>query len=375
MTKILVMANGIILFYILQRITEMLISKDNERWLKENCHAVEVDPSEAIKMKIFHSLWFISLLIETNIKKDIYDGITALFIYLILAICMGVRVYSVDKLKRFWTIKVFSLENQILVTDGLYKYIRHPNYLVVILEFIFLPLLFKAYLTMVVFSFINLFVLSKRINLEEVTLMNQTNYSEKFKGVKRLVPYFLFFGLFILNPVNAKELNYQYKNYEAAKKAEDFILFEGSSTKLGLITTGFDGYAKEYKVSYDLVNDQVNKLGVIIPVSALDTDVESRNEKMINTILNREKFPEIQVRIIDKVILTNGEQTLNMMFTVKDLKVIRPVVINVEKLKGQYYVTGKSTVGIKELGLPDPSIVIAKVKDELNLKFSIHLQE
>lgn len=373
MTKNLIIANGIILFYIIQRITEMLISKENERWLKENCFAVEVDPKEGLKMKLFHTFWFVSLLIETNVVNDIQVEFWAFIIYSLLAFCMMIRIYSIEKLNRFWTIKIFSMENQVLFTDGLYKYIRHPNYLIVIVEFLLLPLLFKAYFTMILFSFLNLLVLSKRINLEEVTLMAQSNYSEKFKNIKRFVPYFLIFGLFIFNPVSAKEVSYMHKNFEMAKKAESYIKFDGESTKLGFITTGFTGYAREFKINYDLISTQLNKLEVVILASALDTDLGARNDKMVNTILNIEKYPEIHAFIDTKIELVNGEQTINMTFQVKDQKISKPVKVVVEKRIDHILVTGDVSLGLKELGLPDPSIAIAKVNDIFKLAFSVRL--
>ncbi|MBC7428477.1 MAG: DUF1295 domain-containing protein, partial [Bacteriovorax sp.] len=93
--------------------------------------------------------------------------------------------------KQFWTIKVLSMKNQQLVKTGLYRYIRHPNYLIVIIEFILIPFLLKAYITMVLFSILNLFVLSKRIKLEEETLINQTDYNEVFSRTSKLVPFLL----------------------------------------------------------------------------------------------------------------------------------------------------------------------------------------
>jgi hypothetical protein len=36
-------------------------------------------------------------------------------------------------------------------------------------------------------------------------------------------------------------------------------------------------------------------------------------------------------------------------------------------------VTGATTIGLKELVLPDPSIVITKVNDSFDLTFSVHL--
>jgi methyltransferase len=373
MTKNLFILNGIIIFYIIQRLSEVLISKENEVWLKKHCNAVEVNPREGLRMKIFHTLWFISLLLEANIKREFSSNWMSLGIYIILGLCLGVRIYSMEKLKKFWTIKIFSLDNQVIVTDGLYKYIRHPNYLVVIIELIFLPLLFKAYYTLVIFSFLNLFILKKRIELEEETIMAKTKYEEHFKHIKRIAPFFTILFFLGLNSLQAEELNYQFIDYNEAKKSENFIKFEGQSTKFGLITTTFNGYAKEFKVHYNLSNNQLNELDVKIAVKGLDTDISSRDDKMLNSILDMSSYPEIQARIQEKVILTEGGQVVYMVFSVKGKKVTKAVKISIEKKADKFSITGNTVLGLHELGLPDPSIVIAKVDENFDLSFAIML--
>ena len=373
MSKDMIVLNAIIIFYILQRVSEIFISKQNENWLKENCSAVEVDPTESLGMKVFHTTWFISLLIEANIKQDFFPDLISASIYLVLGICLFIRFYSMEKLKKFWTIKIFSLKNQVLVTDGLYKYIRHPNYLVVIIEFILLPLLFKAYFTLVVFSIINAFVLKRRIDLEERTLMAQSNYREQFLKIKKLAPFFSLLIFFVTYSAHATELVYHYKNYDEAMQSNKFVKFEGASTKFGIITTGFDGYVKDFKVNYLLANQELSGVTVDIETKTLDTNLNSRNEKMLNTILEFEKFPTIKAIIVDKLQLTEGEHTVNMFFIVKDKKVTKSVKVKIEKHGKEFLITGNTSVGIKELELPDPSIIIAKVNDNIVLKFSITL--
>jgi len=373
MTKDIFILNAIIFFYIIQRMSEVLISKENEVWLKKHCNAKEVNPHEGLRMKVFHTAWFISLLLEANIKHEFISSWMSLGIYIILGLCLGVRIYSMEKLKKFWTIKVFSLDNQVIVTDGLYKYIRHPNYLVVIIEFIFLPLLFKAYYTLIIFSFINLFILKKRIEIEEETLIAKSNYGEQFKHIRRIAPFFTLLLLLGMNSLAAAELSHQFKDYKEAKKSENFIKFEGQSTKLGIITTKFDGYAKEFKVHYDLNNNQLNELDVNVLVKGLDTNVSSRDDKMLNDILSISNSPEIHARIQERVILSEGWQTINMIFSIKGKQVTKSVKFNVEKKANGFFVTGSTVLGLQELGLPDPSIVIAKVNDSFDLSFAIML--
>jgi methyltransferase len=63
---------------------------------------------------------------------------------------------------------------------GPYRLLSHPNYLVVILEFVLLPLLMHAPYTLALFFPANLLIVRERISLEEKALREFTDYSEKF---------------------------------------------------------------------------------------------------------------------------------------------------------------------------------------------------
>jgi methyltransferase len=62
-----------------------------------------------------------------------------------------------------------------LVRKGIYRYLRHPNYLGVILEILAVPLLHSAYVTAIVFSLANMLLLSVRIRTEEQALLEAVN--------------------------------------------------------------------------------------------------------------------------------------------------------------------------------------------------------
>lgn len=369
----MVILNGIIFFYIIQRISEMIYSYSNEVGLRVNHQAVEAAPGESKRMKLFHSLWFISLLIEVNTRQTIQPDTFSILIYFVLTVCLLVRIHTMEKLKEFWTIKILSMKNQKIVTGGLYRYIRHPNYLIVILEFIFLPLLFKAYYTLVIFSAINLINTYQRIKLEERILMSQTDYKTLFAAKKRLIPFFLTLLIAINFNAFAAELNLHYKSYDDAKKAPSFVKFESESTKFGLITSSFNGYAKDVVLNYDLVSDLLSKLEVLIPVKSLDTDVDGRNEKMYDKILEAEKYPNIIVTLAEKTPLKEGEQTINMIFDIKGTKITRPVKLIISRTNGKISAKGVTSISLKEAHLPDPSIAIAKVRDNFDLSFAVVL--
>ena len=72
------------------------------------------------------------------------------------------------------------------VTGGPYRFLRHPNYLAVVLEMAAVPLIHGAWLTALVFSALNAALLAHRIPAEERALGRA--YAEVFSERRRLVP-------------------------------------------------------------------------------------------------------------------------------------------------------------------------------------------
>jgi methyltransferase len=90
------------------------------------------------------------------------------------------RYASIATLGERWTTRIVSLPGSKVVRAGPYRFFRHPNYLVIALEFLLFPLLLRAPFTLVAFSLANLPVLRQRIRLEEKVLRETTDYGEKF---------------------------------------------------------------------------------------------------------------------------------------------------------------------------------------------------
>lgn len=103
-----------------------------------------------------------------------------------LAIATALRVWTLWTLGRMWNVRV--LPPTSVVTDGPYRWIRHPNYLVVILEIAALPLLHTAVISAVALSLWNGLVLARRIRTEEQALSQLDAWREAFAGRARFVP-------------------------------------------------------------------------------------------------------------------------------------------------------------------------------------------
>ena len=74
------------------------------------------------------------------------------------------------------------------VSSGPYRFVRHPNYLAVSLEFLALPLAGGAVWSALVLSMVNAGLLFDRIRSEERLLARVPGYEEAFKGRARLIP-------------------------------------------------------------------------------------------------------------------------------------------------------------------------------------------
>ena len=81
--------------------------------------------------------------------------------------------------------RIIVLPGAKVITKGPYQFMRHPNYVVVVIELLCLPLIFQAYWTALIFSSLNLLILSIRIKSEERALKADTNYQDVFEKRNR----------------------------------------------------------------------------------------------------------------------------------------------------------------------------------------------
>ncbi len=77
------------------------------------------------------------------------------------------RLWIIVSLGRFWTTRILTLPGAPLVKTGPYRWLRHPNYLIVGAEIALLPLAFGAVAIAALFSAANLLLIGRRIRIEE----------------------------------------------------------------------------------------------------------------------------------------------------------------------------------------------------------------
>lgn len=156
------------IFIIVQRLVELVIAKRNEQWMKAN-GGIEKGKEHYKWFIVIHSLFFISILAEVAIRGT--DGyVLNNFLFALFLLIQLARVWCIQSLGKFWNTKIIVLPNVALVKRGPYKYIKHPNYVIVGLELIVIPLLFGAYYTALMFPLFHLMLMKVRIPLEEKAL-------------------------------------------------------------------------------------------------------------------------------------------------------------------------------------------------------------
>lgn len=101
---------------------------------------------------------------------------------------MALRYWAISALGDRWTTEIFVVPGEAPKVGGPYRYLRHPNYLAVIVEVAALPLVHTAWLTALLGSIGNAIVLRLRIRAEEAALAGASAYDETFGDRPRFLP-------------------------------------------------------------------------------------------------------------------------------------------------------------------------------------------
>ncbi|KZZ86355.1 isoprenylcysteine carboxyl methyltransferase family protein [Bacillus sp. SJS] len=170
----------IILFVIvLQRISELIIARSNEKKLKSQ-GGIEYGQEHYPYMVCMHAAFLLSLIAEVLLLHRTISPIWMVFVPVIF-FSQAIRYWAIASLGIRWNTKIILMPEEQVVITGPYQYFRHPNYVAVTAEILFFPLLFEAYGTAILFTILNVMMLSVRIPAEERALKAHTNYQSAFR--------------------------------------------------------------------------------------------------------------------------------------------------------------------------------------------------
>lgn len=153
-------------FIIIERLVELYIAASNEKWMKER-GAIEVGRQHYKFFVLLHALFFLCVIIELQYIEPV--PFNTFFFSIFLMLQLG-RVWCIVSLGKFWNTKVIVLPNVLVIRKGPYKYLKHPNYIIVFFELFTIPAIFGAYFTAILFPMLHLFLLAIRIPIEDEAL-------------------------------------------------------------------------------------------------------------------------------------------------------------------------------------------------------------
>lgn len=153
----------ILAFVTVQRLGELWLSARNTRRLLAR-GAREVGASHYPLIVALHAVWLIAL---WWLAPDHAPNWIWLTLFVVLQM---LRFWVILSLGERWTTRIIVLPDAPLVRRGPYRLLKHPNYLVVVVEIAVLPLVFGLWAVAVVFSLLNVLILAIRIRTEDEAL-------------------------------------------------------------------------------------------------------------------------------------------------------------------------------------------------------------
>ena len=148
--------------------------------------AVERGRGHYRALAALHALFLISAAAEAIVLRRPFPGALGCAALGAALGAQALRYWSIATLGSRWNTRIIVMPGAAPVVRGPYRFMRHPNYLAVIVEIACVPMIRGCWITATVFSIANAVLLRTRIRAEEAAL--GPRYAIEFSGRPRLVP-------------------------------------------------------------------------------------------------------------------------------------------------------------------------------------------
>jgi methyltransferase len=150
-------------FVTLQRLGELWLATHNTRRLLAN-GAREAEPGHYPLIVAVHIAWLLTLWLLAPARPILWP------LLVVFALLQLARVWVIATLGPRWTTRIIVLPDAPLVKRGPFRFVSHPNYIVVAAEIAVLPLVFGLWIVALVFTILNAAILTIRIRAENRAL-------------------------------------------------------------------------------------------------------------------------------------------------------------------------------------------------------------
>lgn len=153
-----------------ERGLELALNRRNSRWLRAHGAVWYGERDGFLGILATQVLLFTLVPIEVAVAawSGVWWGTWPALAGLVAA--QVLRYWCITTLGRRWSIRVVTLPDTPRIVRGPYRWLPHPNYLVVFAEVVLLPVAFGSWATLLVVAPLKLLALRRRIHIEERAL-------------------------------------------------------------------------------------------------------------------------------------------------------------------------------------------------------------
>lgn len=142
-----------------QRLGELALARSNTQRLTAR-GAIEVGAGHYPFIVALHAAWLIGLWFQA------WSRPLNLWLLAVFVVLQAGRIWVIATLGERWTTRIIIMPGEAFVRRGPYRFLSHPNYVVVAAEILVLPLAFGLAWYALIFSLLNAAMMAVRISVE-----------------------------------------------------------------------------------------------------------------------------------------------------------------------------------------------------------------
>ncbi len=144
---------GFLALLIVQRLLELQLAQRNAAWARAR-GAKEYAPEHYPLIVALHVAWIAAMTVESFARGPSLGWLWPVWLGVFVLAQLG-RYWAISSLGPYWNTRILIVPGGSRVRRGPYRFLNHPNYVVVALELLAGPLIFGAWTTAIVFSLLN----------------------------------------------------------------------------------------------------------------------------------------------------------------------------------------------------------------------------
>ncbi|MFI5685286.1 isoprenylcysteine carboxyl methyltransferase family protein [Streptomyces sp. NPDC051636] len=152
-----------------ERVAELVVARRNAAWTLARA-GVEHGRGHYPVMVALHTGLLACCLCEPALADRPFLPALGWPMLALAVLAQALRWWCITTLGSYWNTRVIVVPGARLVGAGPYRFLRHPNYVAVVVEVAALPLVHSAWLTATVFTVANAVLLTVRVRCENAAL-------------------------------------------------------------------------------------------------------------------------------------------------------------------------------------------------------------